>query len=423
MEKLMEMVGGLAALIGLDWADQKHDVCLLDLETGDKEAYVIDQTPEDIEEWATSLRMRFGGRPVGICVEQTRGALVYALMKYEFMVLFPVNPKTTKKFRDAIYPSGAKSDPADAELHLELLMKHPERLRVWEPDTEQTRLIQGLVEDRRKAVDVRTGFTNALRAAVKQYFPQAIEWSGAKFGIPMTCNFLLKWPTLLDVKRAKPETVRRFFHANGCRRGDLIEKRIEAINGAIPLVTDEAIIEISVMRVKMLAELILKLHAAIDAYDRRLKDAFNIHPDAYLYENLPHAGTQTAPRLLAAFGSNRERFDSANSVSCLYGIAPVMITSGHSKLTCWRRACPKFTRQSFHEWAALSRRSSKWASAYYDQQRDKGVGHHAAIRSLAFKWIRILYACWRDRTPYCEEQYLEALRRSGSPLVALIEAA
>lgn len=423
MKALPELVGGFAALVGLDWADKKHDVCLLDVEKGEMEFSVIKQTPECIDEWATSLRKRFGERRVGVCLEQARGALIYALMKYDFIVLFPVNPKTTKKFRDAIYPSGAKSDPADAQLHLELLMKHPERLRAWEPDTAQTRLIQGLVEDRRKAVDDRAGYKNALREALKQYFPQAIEWAGAKFGVPMTCKFLLKWPTLMDLKRAKPDTVRRFFHANGCRRSDVIERRIREIKDAHPLVTDEAIIELSVMKVKMLAQLILDLHAAVDTYDRRLAEAFKAHPESYLYRDLPMAGPQLAPRLLAAFGSKRERFGEANDVACLYGIAPVMITSGNSKIISFRRACPKFARQSFHEWAALTRKTSVWASAYYEQQRQKGVGHHAAVRSLAYKWIRILYACWINRTPYCEQRYLDALKRSGSPLIPLIEAA
>jgi transposase len=118
---------------------------------------------------------------------------------------------------------------------------------------------------------------------------------------------------------------------------------------------------------------------------------------------------------LAGFGSQRERFENANQVQTLTGIAPVKESSGNS---CWihfRFACPKFLRQSFHEWAGLSIRYSSWARAYYQQQRARGKKHHAAVRALAFKWIRILFRCWKNRVAYDEGIYLAALTKHNSP--------
>ena len=80
-------------------------------------------------------------------------------------------------------------------------------------------------------------------------------------------------------------------------------------------------------------------------------------------------------------------------------------------------------RQSFHEFAAFSTRKSVWARAYYEQQRARGKSHHCAVRALAFKWIRILFRCWPERTPYDEARYLQALASRGSPLVASLPAA
>jgi hypothetical protein len=90
--------------------------------------------------------------------------------------------------------------------------------------------------------------------------------------------------------------------------------------------------------------------------------------------------------------------------------------SGQSEWIHFRWACPKFLRQTFHEWAGHSIAQSRWAKAYYDAQIAKNKGHHAAVRALAFKWQRILFRCWKDHQPYDENKYIEALRRRGSPL-------
>jgi hypothetical protein len=136
-----------------------------------------------------------------------------------------------------------------------------------------------------------------------------------------------------------------------------------------------------------------------------------------LFAALPGAGPALAPRLLAAFGERRERYQSAAEVQKYTGIAPVLERSGQKTWVHWRLQCPTFLRQTFVEWAAQTVPRSFWAGAYYRQQRAKGSSHNAALRALAFKWIRILYRCWQTRTPYDESTYLNALKRRGSPLL------
>ena len=117
------------------------------------------------------------------------------------------------------------------------------------------------------------------------------------------------------------------------------------------------------------------------------------------------------PRLIAAFGTQRDRFATASQMQCYSGIAPVTASSGKHKWVHWRWACPKFLRQTFHEWAWLSTRTSERARAYYDQLRAQGKSHHAAVRALAFKWLRILFRCWKDHQPYQESRFLESLQK------------
>ena len=138
-------------------------------------------------------------------------------------------------------------------------------------------------------------------------------------------------------------------------------------------------------------------------------------PDYKLFEG--SWSWHLAPRLLVAFGEDRERYQRAEELQKYSGIAPVTERSGKKSWVHWRWQCPTFLRQTFIEWASQTINKSFWAGAYYHQQRAKGSTYQAAVRALAFKWIRILYACWKTRTPYDESKYLNALKRRGSPLL------
>ena len=411
-----------AALIGLDWAAEKHDVCLWDAATGKSRHRVIEHTPEALAEWLAELQASYPGRRLAVCLEQSRGALMYALMDHAFLDLYPINPVTLARYREAFAPSRAKDDPGDARLLAEILRLHRDKLAVWKPDDEQTRTLAFLNEERRKAVNLRTKLVLRLQAALKLYFPQALAWLGADLGTPMACGWLLKWPTLDAVQRARPQTVRAFFYAHNCRSAAHVESVLAALPAAKPLTTDAAVLAVQPLTVQMLAKQLRLLHGAIVAYERQIAARFRPHPDAFLFENLPGAGPALAPRLLTAFGTDRSRHPTAQDMQAYAGIAPVIERSGKSCWTHWRWNCPKFLRQTFHEFAKNSIPYSAWARAYYEQQKQRGKGHNAAIRSLAFKWIRIIHRCWQTRTPYDEGLYLQALARRGSPLCALIAA-
>jgi transposase len=348
-------------------------------------------------------------------VEQKRGALIYALMHVDFLRLYPVNPQTLSQFRKAFHPSGAKDDPTDADLLLEILMTHRQHLRVWIPDDVLTRSIQLLTEDRRHLVQERTALTNQLTAALKMYFPQALEWFG-DLHTARACAFLQRWPSLQDLKRATPSSVRKFYKAQGYRGDDKLQQLIANIKNAQPLTQDGAVLLAYSMKVHALAIQIPLLTDSIERYDQQIASLFDQHDDSTLFGSFPGAGASLAPRLLAAFGSDRTRFEFAAEMQQLAGIAPVTEKSGKGIWIHWRLACSKFLRQTFHEFAGQSILQSDWARAYYDQQRKRGKSHHASLRALAFKWIRIIFRCWKTRTPYDEALYCKSLKLRRSPL-------
>lgn len=406
-----------AAFVGIDWADKEHDLCLRDAASDRLERAKLKQTPEAIAAWAAQLRARYGGRPIAVCLEQSRGPLIYALLKYDFFTLFPVPPKTLQKYREAFAPSRAKDDPTDAALLLELLVTHRDRLRPWRPDDERTRTLQLLVEHRRRLIGDRTRVSNRLTALLKAYFPQALSWL-PDLRTALACDFLLRWPSLGALKGVRRATLESFFRAHHSARQQKLEERVGAIRAGIPLVTDAAVINSSVLMVKALASQMKTTLAAIKEFDAEIAQLCAAHAEFELFTSLPGAGSVYAARLLAALGTDRERWTSADEVARYTGIAPVVERSGKSCWVRWRYFCPKFLRQSFVEFAGESVRHSFWARAYYEQQREKGKDHQAATRALAYKWIRIIFRCWQTRTPYDEVKYLESLRRKGSPLLS-----
>jgi transposase len=411
-----------AAWIGLDWGSEKHAIALRPAGSSPIEQSELKQTPEMLHDWFLKLRKRFPGGKVAIAIEQSKGAVINFLLAFDFVHVFRVNPKSLKNYREALSPSGAKDDPTDAELLLQFVMYHQDRMKPWVPDDPESRSLVMLVEFRRKTVAHRTRLTNILTQKLKEYFPQALEWAG-DLNTVMACDFLTRWPTLEKLQKTRPDNIHKFYQKHGSRSRDLIDQRLGQIRSAIPLTQDSAVINTSVLMVQSLVDQLRPLFPSIRSLDAEIEKIFKKHPDFEIFASFPGAGDAMAPRLQAALGSNRDRFDSAEEVQKYSGIAPVMERSGKMKWVHRRYACSTFIRQSFHEFAGHSIKKSQWARAYYDMQRSLGKKHHAAVRALAYKWIRIIFRCWKNRVPYDDAKYMESLRRKKASCLAFLETA
>lgn len=408
-----------AAYAGIDWADKKHDICLQFAGESDPQYSVLKHTPEALDQWARELRKRVGGQPVAVCLEQTKGPLIYGLLKYEFLVLYPVNPQSLAKYRQAFAPSQAKDDPTDAALQLDFLLKHRERLKAWSADDPQTRALQSLVESRKRLAQEKVRLTNQITSHLKDYFPQVLEWFADR-DTGVFSDFLTRWPTLPQVQQARKSTLVAFFRSHNSHP-PFQQQRLESIQTAVALTEDEAIIQPSVLLVEGLLAQLKTLQGSLQRLGEEIQQRFQQHPDFFIFHSLPGAGPVFGPRLLAAFGSDRSRYEGAEDLLKYAGIAPVLQRSGQKSWVHWRYACPKFLRQTFVEWSAATIQRSFWATLYYQQKRQQGHSHAAAVRALAFKWIRILFRCWQDRKPYDEATYLRALKTQHSPLLAQIQ--
>ena len=161
--------------VGINWADRKNDIALYDCATDTWQDSVIQSRPQDILDWVTQLRERYGTAKIAVALEQKRGPLLYALCQYETLVLFPINPRTVANYRKAFQPSRAKSDPVDARILVELMRKHGDKLTAWVAGCPQHRALRQWVESRRMLVGEKVRLTNRITASLKSYFPQVLD--------------------------------------------------------------------------------------------------------------------------------------------------------------------------------------------------------------------------------------------------------
>lgn len=254
------------AIIGLDWADKKHDVCLITLgPSGERvtEYAVVKHDPGEIHEWARGLQERFGqDARIAVALELERGPVVSTLLEYDIFVLFPVRPDGLAKYRQTFTPSRAKDDPSDAFLAADFVLRHPERFSLLQPERQLRRLVQ----DRRQLVQDRTRLTNRLTWHLKAYHPLVLSLFRDKF-TDVFLDFVERWPSLQALKRARPETLRTFFREGNVRHSAVIEKRLQAIAEARPLTQDSAVIEPAILMVRGLIGQLREVNKAIQSFD------------------------------------------------------------------------------------------------------------------------------------------------------------
>jgi transposase len=351
---------GFRLVIGLDRSDRKVDLCELTSCAAAPRCSTVSTAPEALRAHFEMIRAAYPAGRIALCLEAPAGNLLAFFAAHApWLELYPVNPLTLKRFRETFVLSRANDDGKDALYLARLLQGHAQELRRWRPEDPVTAKLQQLVLHRRAVIDERTALTNRLQALLKGYFPQALELCGEDLWRPLAIAFLRRWPSLQALRTARPETLRRFYHLHGSRSPKLIAKRLALAEQAIALSENAALIESFSLRVSLVARQLAALLPVLAEYDRQIAHCFAQHPDAPVFASLPGAGAVLGPRLLAAVGSQRERFASPAKLQAATAIAPVTRQSGGKRLVRRRCTGSLFLRQGFHEWARESVRHSR----------------------------------------------------------------
>jgi transposase len=383
---------------GIDWANEHHDVLVID-ETGRQVGTLrVDHSPQGMSKLNTFLEQIIGSESkdqMACIIETTHGLLIAHLLEAGWPV-YPVNPRTVDRRRAA---SGAKTDTIDAYLLAKTGRADLADLHRLTPDSEKIAELKLLTRDQDALIQMQTRLVNQLTACLKAYYPVALELF-AKVQQKSTLLFLQTYPTPQAAMAASAhqitEVLRQAKHPNPIPVAAEIVERLHQPHLQADAVTTRAKSRLMLVLVSQL----LPLLEQIRQYDKEISTLFLTHEDHELFASLPRAGKRLAPRLLAEIGDDRTRYRDASSLQALGGTSPVLFQSGMYAKAHRRLGCIKPLRNALHHFAWQTTQSEPWARAYYQRKRAEGKSHTVAVRALANVWVRIIFAIWSQHCCY-----------------------
>lgn len=393
--------------VGIDWASNNHEVCVLDRRGQIALTLTIGHTAEGLAELLRRLR-RFGlPHDLPIAIERPSGLLVDTLVEAGFPVV-PIHPNALKATRPRYAAAPGKSDPGDAYILADLLRTDGHRFRSLRAPSDQTKALRAAVRTRDDLVATRVQLANQLRCLLETF------WAGAAaifadIDSPIALAFLDAYPTPESATRLGRKRLERFLKKNAyCGRrpaGALLDRLRSAPVGRAGELESETkghLVRSLVAVLRPLLDQIRELEGLIAAHLAQ-------HPDGQLLQSFPRSGTVNAAQILAELGDDRLRFATPDQLAAEAGVAPVTHTSGKHRGVACRFACNKRLRQALTTWADNSRHEHPWARAVYRNARARGCDHPHATRILARAWTRVLWRCWQDRSPYDPAKHGRAL--------------
>jgi hypothetical protein len=267
--------------------------------------------------------------------------------------------------------------------------------------------LKALTRDQDGLIQSQTRLVNQLAACLKAYYPVALDLF-TKLQQPLTLAFLQAYPTVEVARRASvdelTQLLRQHHHPTPAATAYTLWERLHRPQLRADAITTRTKARLLLAPVSQLAPLLDQ----IKQYDAEITQLFLTHPDNTLFLSLPRAGKRIAPRLLAGWGDERERYASAASVQALAGTSPVAYESGNYAKAHRRYACVKPLRNVLYQFAWQSTFREPWAQVYYQRKRQEGKSHCMAVRALANVWVRIIHAMWLNKCPYVTATFLAA---------------
>ena len=394
----------VSLIVGLDWADQAHTCSWQKPDGTPVGQEQVGAAPEQLGPWFDRLRRAHPQGQIVVVLERPDGPVVELLRARPGFVIVAVNPVMLHRFRQAFTPSGAKGDPGDARLLAEIVRTHPERFTALATPEPRLRTLAALVRQRRHWIDTRTGLVEQLSAALKQYYPQALELAGADLASPMARAFLQRWPDLAAVQRTRWGALARFYRRHHAGRVAVLARRRALVQQAQPVNAQACYVAPLRLQVHTIVGQLGALAESLARYEAAIAQAYAEAPGRAVIDSLPGVGPVMAPRLWVAC-QQAGPTPTAVELAQRSGIAPVQKQSGQSQGVFFRHARPRFLHQTWTEFASHSIEACAWAKAYHDQRAAQGCGPGAIRRALAFKWTRIIARLWRDQVPYDDHYY------------------
>jgi transposase len=394
--------------VGIDWSQNNHEICVINTEGNVKASFQVEHTHEGLKFLCDKLRELTQGdlAKIGCALETNRGLLVNTLVEEGFNV-YPINPREVDSRRKT---SGAKTDRIDAKIIAKILRSDYQDLKKLEPDSETITELRQLTRDQNGLIQMQTALIQQLRDCLKEYFPGLLVVF-SDLTSETALLFLKAFPTLQDFLQVDIPTLAAFLKTNHVALPYETANQIYVELHKPQLEARPAIIRAKSRLALGLIDQIQVLKKQIQAYDQEIDRIFKSHSDSVIFASLNRAGKRLAPRLLAEWGDNRERFSLAKEVQALAGTSPTPYQSGKLSYPHFRWACVKHFRYVMHQYAWQSIFAEPWALEYYQRKRSEGQKHHEAVRALANIWVRIIFAMWKNHELYNRETFINAQKK------------
>lgn len=404
--------------VGIDWADQRHTVCVLDGQGKISWTQQVAHQEKEIKRLVQRLQAIKGS--VQVVIETAHGLLVETLMATGLTV-YAVNPKQAKAWSKDLSVNAPKSDEADAYTLAEGLRLFHTHLRPLAPEDPLTRELRFLCRDEKSLIQERTALLNRWQATLKEYYPLIWEW----FSNPncqTAWDFVLEFSTPSLAQAASRGKLTGFLKRHQIGLSPLWLKQIDQLRKTEPWRADPATEAAKSLLAISTAKQLRNLESILKTYRVRIEALFTQLSDRDIFQSLPGAGAKIGPRLAGELGRDRNRFPEVMSLLCQAGVVPLTEASGKHRSVRIRWGCNKNLRDAVYQWAFVTLERCRWARAFYDAARQAGQNHATALRNLGRKWLKILWRMWQDRRPYDEAKYLRSLEEHGSPLIKLIQS-
>ncbi|WP_308160175.1 IS110 family transposase [Mycolicibacterium goodii] len=390
--------------VGDDWAEDHHDVHLMD---ADGTKLASRRLPEGLPgiRGFHELVACHAEKPaqVVIGIETESGLWVEALAAAGYEV-FAVNPLAVARYRDRHQVSGAKSDAGDAKLLAALVRTDRHNHRPIAGDTPDVEAIKVLARAHQNLIWSRNRNTNALRSALREYYPAALVAFGS-LADRDALAILGRAPTPGDAARLSISKIRSALKAAGRQRN--LDSRALDIQAALrteQLAAPTAVTAAFGGTTRAAVAIIAELNHQITDLETELATHFEAHPDADIYLSLPGLGVILGARVLGEFGDDPNRYTSAKSRKNYAGTSPLTIASGKKHAVLARHVRNKRLYDAIDQWAFCALTNSPGARAFYDQHRTAGDLHHQALRALGNRLVGILHGCLRHHSTYSEHK-------------------
>jgi transposase len=399
--------------VGIDLADRKHDVCILDSSGNILKEFVVPHSPEGVDQVLFEIRtFSTELHNVIISAETSKHLFIQYLGGVGYKV-YSINPKSVDRARDRFSPAGSKDDTRDARVLADLIRTDGHQYRPLRMDSPDLKELQFLVRDRESLVALKVRMENQITTCLKSYYPRALECF-CKLDQKATIHFLQLFSDPNTFSRSNLTVLEEFLKKHRHPHWKTKAKELFALANERQFPVDDATIRAKSRLLKSLLSQLELLIQDIQQYDQEIEHLVKSLPDSEMFLALKGVGTNLAARIMVEFGDDRSYYPHANAIQCEAGTAPVTRKSGKRRFAHFRRACRKTFRNTMQQFALQMVKYESWSKEMFQKHRKQGRGTSECFRIVANTWLRILFAMWKRKTPYDQNIFLDSKARNAA---------